>query len=185
MAHTSKPGLKQVVCRPDCDDMTSEFSGTIQVVNPSHAFIIFGEGNKNCAYFSSDNVDKSLLQPEKSLNDLFNVGDKVNFNAQPSPKPASCARWWATNVRKVQFAELSQANDSEDEAFLSDNDIAELLLDPKAFSARRKLSGIRGAFFLTQKILVSYPAFTRTSRSELYSEWRTATGERSSRLVNC
>ncbi|KAH7979694.1 hypothetical protein HPB49_010603 [Dermacentor silvarum] len=57
------------------------------------------------------------------------------------------ARCFASTIR----AELAEANDSGDEAFLSDNDIAELLLDPKEFSARRKLSGIKGTFVPNSK----------------------------------
>ncbi|XP_054924646.1 uncharacterized protein [Dermacentor andersoni] len=152
MASTSSPAPNQAVCQPGSVSMTNRFPGKIQAVNPSHGFILFGEDNKECAYFSIDNIDKSLLQPEKSLNDLFSVGDNVLFDAQPNPKPTSYAKWWGTNVNKVQSAELSHANDSGDEAFLSDNDIAELLLDQKEFSARRKLSGIQGSFFPNSKI---------------------------------
>lgn len=151
IAHTSNPTTKQAAFQPNNHGMTNGFAGTIQAVNPGHAFILFGQGNKDCAYVSIDNVDKSLLQAEKSLNDIFSVGDKVHFDAQPHPKPTSCAKWWATNVKKVQCAELAQANDCGDQTFLSDNDIAELLLDLKGFSARRKLSGIRGGFFPNSK----------------------------------
>ncbi|KAH7974403.1 hypothetical protein HPB49_015036 [Dermacentor silvarum] len=151
IAHTSIPTTKQAAFQPNNHGMTNGLAGTIQAVNPCHAFILFGQGNKDCAYVSIDNVEKSLLQAEKSLNDIFSVGDKVHFDAQPHPKPTSCAKWWATNVKKVQCAELAQANDCGDEALLCDNDIAELLLDLKEFSARRKLSGIRGAFFPNSK----------------------------------
>ncbi|XP_075525431.1 uncharacterized protein LOC142557457 isoform X2 [Dermacentor variabilis] len=152
MANTSSPAPNQAVWQPGSGSMTNRFSGKIQAVNPSHGFILFGEDNKECAYFSIDNIDKSLLQPEKSLNDLFSVGDNVLFDVQPNPKPTSYAKWWGTNVNKVQSAELSHANDSGDEAFLSDNDIAELLLDQKEFSARRKMSGIQGSFFPNSKV---------------------------------
>ncbi|XP_054919122.1 uncharacterized protein [Dermacentor andersoni] len=152
MANTSDPTPKQAVYQPGSDSIGNGLRGTIQAVNPSHAFILFGEGNKQHAYFFIDNVDMSLLQPEKSLNDLFSVGDKVHFDAQPNPKPTSYTKWWATDFNKVESAELVQVNGSRKEAFLSDNDIAELLLDPKEFSARRKLSGIKGAFFPNSKI---------------------------------
>ncbi|XP_065280990.1 uncharacterized protein [Dermacentor albipictus] len=152
MASTSSPAPNQAVCQPGSGSVTNRLPGKIQAVNPSHGFILFGEDNKECAYFSIDNIDKSLLQPEKTLNDLFSVGDNVIFDAQPNPKPTSYAKWWGTNVNKVQSAELSHANDSGDEAFLSDNDIAELLLDETEFSARRKLSGIQGSFFPNSKI---------------------------------
>lgn len=77
---------------------------------------------------------------------IFSVGAKVHFGAKPSAMSTSYAKCWATNV-KVQSAELAQANDSGDETFLSNNDIAMLLLDSKEFSVRRKLSGIKGTFF--------------------------------------
>ncbi|KAH7974402.1 hypothetical protein HPB49_015035 [Dermacentor silvarum] len=118
IAHTSNPTTKQAAFQPNNHGMTNGLAGTIQAVNPCHAFILFGQGNKDCAYVSIDNVDKSLLQAEKSLNDIFSVGDKVHFDAQPHPKPTSCAKWWATNVKKVQCAELAQANDCGDEALL-------------------------------------------------------------------
>ncbi|XP_070390558.1 uncharacterized protein [Dermacentor albipictus] len=140
MAHTSSPATNQAAYQPGSDGIGSGLPGSIQAVNPSPAYILFGEDNIECSYFSIDNIDKSLLQPEKSLNDLFSVGDKVLFDAQRNPKPTIYAKWWATSVNKAQSAQLSQANDSGDEAFLSDNDIAEHLLDPKEFSARRKQS---------------------------------------------
>ncbi|XP_075545700.1 uncharacterized protein LOC142579416 isoform X2 [Dermacentor variabilis] len=152
MANTSDPTPKEAVYRLGSDGIGNGLRGTIQAINLSHAYILFGEGNEEHANFFIDNVDMSLLQPEKSLNDLFSVGDKVHFDAQPNPKPTSYTKWWATNVNKVQCAELVQVSDSRNEAFLSNNDIAELLLDPKEFFARRKLFGIKGAFFPNSKI---------------------------------
>ncbi|KAL1483421.1 hypothetical protein MTO96_033206 [Rhipicephalus appendiculatus] len=125
--------------------------GTIQAVNPSHGFILFGEDNKHCAYFVIDNVHKSLLKPGKNLDDILKAGSKVQFDAQPNPKPSTFSKWLATNVKKVPCAQSGRASDSGDDAFLSDNEIAELLLETKEFSARRKLSGIRGAFYPNSK----------------------------------
>lgn len=50
MAYTSNPAPKQAACQPDSDGMTSGFPGIIEAVNPSHAFILFGQGNKYFAY---------------------------------------------------------------------------------------------------------------------------------------
>ncbi|XP_075543674.1 uncharacterized protein LOC142578200 isoform X1 [Dermacentor variabilis] len=117
IAHTSSPATKQAAYQPGSDGIGSGLPGSIQAVNPSHAFILFGEDNIVCAYFSIDNIGKSLLQPEKSLNNIFSLGDKVLFDAQPNPKSTSYAKWWATNVIKSQSAQLSQANDSRDKLF--------------------------------------------------------------------
>ncbi|KAH7979511.1 hypothetical protein HPB49_009708 [Dermacentor silvarum] len=108
VAHTSTPARKPAACQPGSDCVTSGYCGTIQAVNPGHAFILFGQDNKDCAYFSIDNVEKSLLQPQESLHDLFSVGDKVHFDAQSNAKSTNCAKkWLATNVKKVQCAELA------------------------------------------------------------------------------
>lgn len=104
MTHTNNPALKQAACQPDRDGMTSGYPGTIQAMHSNSV----SHGTKDCAHFCIDNVDKSLLQPEKSLNDLFSVGDKVHFDAQPNAKMTNCARkCWATNVKKVLSAELA------------------------------------------------------------------------------
>ncbi|KAL1434662.1 hypothetical protein MTO96_011479 [Rhipicephalus appendiculatus] len=107
------------------------FPGTIQAVNPSHGLILFGQDNKHCAYFVIDNVDKSLLKPGKNLDDVLKAGSKVQFDAQPNPKPSTFFKLLATDVKNVPCGQSGRASDSGDEAFLSDNETAELLIETK------------------------------------------------------
>ncbi|KAL1434661.1 hypothetical protein MTO96_011478 [Rhipicephalus appendiculatus] len=87
--------------------------------------------NKHCAYFVIDNVDKSLLKPGKNLDDVLKAGSKVQFDAQPNPKPSTFFKLLATDVKNVPCAQSGRASDSGDEAFLSDNETAELLIETK------------------------------------------------------
>ncbi|XP_075729410.1 uncharacterized protein LOC119164919 [Rhipicephalus microplus] len=125
--------------------------GTIQAVNPSHGFIVFGQDNKQCAAFYIHDVHRSLLKPRKNLDDIFKVGSKVQFDIRSNPKPSTIAKWLATNITKAPCDQSGQASDSGDEAFLSYSEIAERSIKTKEFSARKKLSGIRGAFYPNSK----------------------------------
>ncbi|KAH6948650.1 hypothetical protein HPB50_025645 [Hyalomma asiaticum] len=106
-------------------------TSTIQTVTPGHGFILFGQENTDSTYFTIGNADKSVLEPEKSLNDVFKARSKVLFDALPNPKPGHhlFRMLQATNVRKAQCTQSGRSSDSGDEAFLSDHDIAALLIN--------------------------------------------------------
>ncbi|KAL1479558.1 hypothetical protein MTO96_015889 [Rhipicephalus appendiculatus] len=103
----------------------------LKAVKSSDGFILFGEDNKHCAYFVIENVDKSLLKPGKNLDDILKAGSKVQFDAQQNPKPSTSFKWLATIVKNAACAQSGRASDSGDEAFLSDNETAELLIETK------------------------------------------------------
>ncbi|KAH6921869.1 hypothetical protein HPB50_005600 [Hyalomma asiaticum] len=149
------PGSSQMPCKTDDSGIIYGCTGTIQTVNPTQGFILFGANNRDCASFFVSGVEKSLLEPEKSLDEVFKCGSEVLFDARPRPKPISFSKWLATNVRKVHERECLQSSrrssDSGDEDFLLDHEIAALLIDPREFSTRRKLSSVRGAFYPTSK----------------------------------
>ncbi|KAH9363339.1 hypothetical protein HPB48_006445 [Haemaphysalis longicornis] len=72
--------------------------GTIDRVRPGYGFIAFGRGNRDSAFFLGRVVDRALTKSILNLTDVFTLGDKVCFDAEPDKKSTNRAKWKATKV---------------------------------------------------------------------------------------
>lgn len=101
--------------------------GTIDRVRPGYGFIAFGRGNRDSAFFLGRVVDRALTKSILNLTDVFTLGDKVCFDAEPDKKSTNRAKWKATKVWCDKgVVGKHDSNDVEgdvgEEVFMSDDD---------------------------------------------------------------
>ncbi|KAH9361797.1 hypothetical protein HPB48_003794 [Haemaphysalis longicornis] len=126
------PRLTPLKVEPESGDDLYNQPGVIHTVKPSFGFITFGPKKKrNCSFFHSSVVEKTIARSCKDLADIFTVGDRVRFDAVPNTKPSKWVKWKATSVWHSfpeDDAASYQEKGSASEVFMSEGeDIEELL----------------------------------------------------------
>lgn len=117
LAEVSEPAIKKGHLYNQC--------GVVDRVSPGYGFIAFGPGKRDSVFFPGRVVDRALAQRSLNLTDIFTIGDKVCFDAEPDKSGKNKAKWKATKVWCDQGA-VGQHNPSDEdegeEVFMSEDE---------------------------------------------------------------